>query len=313
MVLRLVLVVASVASLAAENAPQPSLARCAGQMGVGVSELQARYPAPTPTPAQPPAAAGQDAGAEGAAVLPGIVPPEACTAVQTLAAPLLDPAVQKADSVDGKPEFQLDILEADREGEGQARSKILALLWPALEARLLPELHRVTSEAGCPFPIDDWPAPCEGCHSPLRISDMFVRRYVRPPRGARRQPGQHRWSIAQHQDASELSVSVELSDPAGYEGGLYLGKRLGYSAREGWVKAPTLPPMAQGSAVVHRGNLTHGCARRLRTQPPSPHHTRSARLATSLSGPGWAGRSLTAKPSRYWQAPAHVVGVARAG
>lgn len=60
------------------------------------------------------------------------------------------------------------------------------------------------------------------------------------------------------QDASELSVSVELSPPTDYVGGLYIGKRLGYSVREGWQKARSLPPLRQGSAVVHRGNLTHG-------------------------------------------------------
>jgi len=53
-------------------------------------------------------------------------------------------------------------------------------------------------------------------------------------------------------------VSVELSAPENYEGGLYIGKRLGYSSDDGWKTAPTLPPLAQGSAVVHRGNLTHG-------------------------------------------------------
>jgi hypothetical protein len=53
-------------------------------------------------------------------------------------------------------------------------------------------------------------------------------------------------------------VSVELSAPENYEGGLYIGKRFGYSSDDGWKTAPTLPPLAQGSAVVHRGNLTHG-------------------------------------------------------
>ena len=135
----------------------------------------------------------------------------------------------------------------------------------------------------------------------MRISDMFVRRYFRPPRGSSAE-ADSRWRLSQHKDASELSVSVELSDPAAFTGatvasaaclcaqgptpvhtkhsarlqlstacthaclpvclslagGLYLGKRLGYSPSAGWRKAETLPSVAQGSAVIHRGNLTHG-------------------------------------------------------
>ena len=146
------------------------------------------------------------------------------------------------------------------------RSEILGQLWPQLAVHLLPLLYDATVPGGA-FPLDDWPKPLtvgDAATDPplptLRISEMFVRRYARPPRGSpgRHDRSLHRWSISQHQDASELSVSVELSPPDDYDGGLYIGKRLGYSATNGWQTAPTLPPLPQGSAVVHRGNLTHG-------------------------------------------------------
>lgn len=146
------------------------------------------------------------------------------------------------------------------------RSEILVQLWPQLELHLLPLLYAVTAPDGA-FPLDGWPKPlvegdaaADASLPSLRISDMFVRRYTRPPRGSpdRRDRSLHRWSIPQHKDASELSVSVELSAPDDYDGGLYIGKRLGYSALSGWQTARTLPPLSQGSAVVHRGNLTHG-------------------------------------------------------
>ena len=140
------------------------------------------------------------------------------------------------------------------------RAEILAQLWPPLEQHLLPLLHQTADIDGV-FPLTDWPDPSTNDSPSLRISDMFVRRYARPPKGSpgRRDRSLHRWSIPQHQDASELSVSIELSAPEGYEGGLYIGKRLGYNpAAGGWKTSPTLSPLTQGSAVVHRGNLTHG-------------------------------------------------------
>ena len=102
-----------------------------------------------------------------------------------------------------------------------------------------------------------------GDHSVSRTCSL--RRYARPPRGSpgRHDRSLHRWSISQHQDASELSVSVELS-PLMITMGDFTGKRR-LPATSGWKTAPTLPPLPQGSAVVHRGNMTHGVTLKRRT------------------------------------------------
>jgi hypothetical protein len=94
------------------------------------------------------------------------------------------------------------------------RAEILTTLWPHLEHNLLPILHQSTQPDG-PFPLSGWPAPLPAAAlgdaatsssdpllpPSLRISDMFVRRYARPPRGSpgRRDRSLHRWSIPQHQ------------------------------------------------------------------------------------------------------------------
>ena len=91
------------------------LAACPGQMGVDAQELHARYSAKG-------AVDGTTRRAllwpvanapEGSAIIGGVLPPSVCRMVSKLAAPLLEPTVQKRDSVDGEPEFQLDLLEPD--------------------------------------------------------------------------------------------------------------------------------------------------------------------------------------------------------
>jgi len=146
----------------------------------------------------------------------------------------------------------------------RVRAEILSQLWPPLEQHLLPLLHQASQPNGA-FPLASWPDPSANGLPSLRISDMFVRRYARPPKGSpgRRDRSLHRWSskpkrnlpllvthgsikqlrhdlcmttrtiqtwlhsdrllvstVPQHQDASELSVSIELSAPESYEGGL---------------------------------------------------------------------------------------------
>ena len=66
------------------------------------------------------------------------------------------------------------------------RTEILTQLWPQLEGHLLPVLYETTAPAG-PCPLDGWPKPLAGGDPSLpslRISDMFVRRYSRPPKGS---------------------------------------------------------------------------------------------------------------------------------
>eukprot|EP01043_Picozoa_sp_COSAG02_P045208 COSAG02_NODE_4112_length_5763_cov_3.743997_5_plen_238_part_00 len=88
---------------------------CPGQMGVDAHELHVRYSAKGAVDRTSRRAFLQPAAdaSEGSAIIGSVVPPSVCRAVSTLAAPLLEPAVQKRDSVDGEPEFQLDLLEPD--------------------------------------------------------------------------------------------------------------------------------------------------------------------------------------------------------
>lgn len=61
-------------------------------------------------------------------------------------------------------------------------------------------------------------------------------------------------------------MSVELSPASNYTGGLYLGPRMRYSQEEArWLKAAP-QPWPRGSAIVHRGNLTHGVSVRSGTR-----------------------------------------------
>lgn len=198
---------------------------CPGQMGVDARRLHTQFlrhdianagferPDLQPAP-------------DGTAIISGVIPTTVCRAVAELAAPMLDPAAQRRDSVDGSPEFQLDVLDPDDPTTNQvsetcpaimllhiacapsvgkgaelthtgmlqhARADILHLLWPPIVRNLLPLLHETTQPDG-PFPLDGWPtstlpssADLTASMAPtLRISDMFIRRYDRPPRGASR-------------------------------------------------------------------------------------------------------------------------------
>lgn len=251
---------------------------CAGQMGLSVAELRDLYPGEGQTETGP---VKLRPGPMGSFVAEAAIPVAACQELAELATPLLLPAVQKRDSVDGGPEFQVDLLEP-------AGEQILARLWPDLARHTLPIMQELVGAAGdgdhrgnATFPMASWSTDDR---TGVRISDMFVRRYYRPPReqlrhgrgaggdsAAAAARENSRWRLSQHQDAAELSVSIELSDPSSFQGGLYLGKRLGYQAGSSssssssdgsgggrWKTAETLPPMARGSAVIHRGNLTHG-------------------------------------------------------
>jgi hypothetical protein len=98
-----------------EGAAEASLV-CAGQMGVSVAELDTRYPpslesfsGPTDGP-QPVVLLGDGR----TVVAEGGLPVASCEEVAAMAAPLLAPSVQKRDSVDGRPEFQVDLLASQR-------------------------------------------------------------------------------------------------------------------------------------------------------------------------------------------------------
>ena len=88
---------------------------CPGQMGVDTHELHVRYPAKSTAASTTRRAFLRPAAdaPEGSAIIGGVVLPSVCRAVSMLAAPLLEPSAQKRDSVDGEPEFQLDLLEPD--------------------------------------------------------------------------------------------------------------------------------------------------------------------------------------------------------
>lgn len=309
---------------------------CPGQMGLSIAELKERYLPGGGSGSYEVAAArvGQRAaGPEGSVVVEAALPATMCQQLAELATPLLLPAAQKRDSVDGGPEFQVDLLEPTSTG-------ILARLWPAIAHDTLPIMRVLTgggsrsddpwnSDHRSPFPLPSWNTTDYGG---VRISDMFVRRYYRPPRDELARGGvtaatareKSRWRLAQHKDAAEVSISVELSQPTQYEGGLYLGKRLRYDKGAGggsgvWTQAQTLPPMTQGSAVVHWGNVTHGvsvkagerwsliifwfhsCAAQtayfgLQAQPPPP-------LVTSmLSSAGRWVRGALSMPLSWWRA-----------
>jgi hypothetical protein len=76
-------------------------------------------------------------------------------------------------------------------------NSILAWLWPHLASGLLPRLRYATASGGVLWTegSSDFEA--------VRVSEMFVRRYR----------SDERMSVDPHQDASDLSVSVELSAP----------------------------------------------------------------------------------------------------
>ena len=93
--------------------------QCPGQMGVDDSSLSTRFLGAVGAPSSS-TVAHADAPA-GSAIFSGVVPAAVCASVAALAAPLLEPAVQKRDSVDGEPEFQLDLLEPDDPATGQVR------------------------------------------------------------------------------------------------------------------------------------------------------------------------------------------------
>ena len=122
-----------------DEADYLSTAACPGQMGVGARGLHARFPPQDATVASlpSPAATQPTAGApEGSAIFSGVVPAAVCRAVSDLAAPLLEPAAQKRDSVDGEPEFQLDLFEpddasAERVRASQRSPDVLLLHCPA--------------------------------------------------------------------------------------------------------------------------------------------------------------------------------------
>lgn len=97
------------------GAASTHLAACPGQMGVDAHELHVRYSAKGAVDSTTRQAFLRPAAnaPEGCAIIGGVLPPSVCRMVSKLAAPLLEPTVQKRDSVDGEPEFQLDLLEPD--------------------------------------------------------------------------------------------------------------------------------------------------------------------------------------------------------
>jgi hypothetical protein len=130
-----------------------------------------------------------------------------------------DPALagvesQPLDSVDGRPEFQVDVLQ---------HQPLVDLVWPQVERWIVPSLQELYGLR----------------LRQMRVAEIFVRRYDSGVAG-----GRDRHPV--HTDASTVSVSVELSDPAEYDGGLYLRT----SARPASVAA-------HGSALYHYGNQSH--------------------------------------------------------
>lgn len=117
------------------------------------------------------------------------------------------------DSVDGLPEFQVDILQSQ---------PLVDLVWPFVEQWVVPSLADLYG-----LQLDR-----------MRVAEMFVRRYDSGVRGGRA-------NHPVHSDASTVSVSIELSTPSEFEGGLFFSR-----TRPGSIAA-------QGSAVYHFGNTTH--------------------------------------------------------
>jgi hypothetical protein len=178
-------------------------AGCEGETGESVHRLSRRHP-PRLDPAGGLVRAELEPIAGGGVVVTGALLAATCEAVVAAAEPLLAPELQDQDSVDGGPEFQLDLLDP-RERAGPA---VLALLWPALAAHLLPGLRRCTGPAG-PLPLR-WRGGDEG----LRVSEMFIRRYHRPPRGVDADPTLSRWRIGQHQDGPPPRPAPPYAPPS---------------------------------------------------------------------------------------------------
>ena len=87
----------------------------------------------------------------------------------------------------------------------------------------------------------------------MRVSQIFVRRYHKPPDGQPSNTSLSRWQVEEHIDASDLSISIELSPSTHYTGGLYFADPI-----TGEPQHP--PPIEQGSASLHRGRLSHSVA-----------------------------------------------------
>jgi hypothetical protein len=184
----------------------------------------------------------------------------------------------KLDSVDGLPEFQVDVLQ---------NQPLVDLVWPFVEHWVVPSL-----------------AELYGLQlKQMRVAEMFVRRYDSGVAGAR---ADH----PAHSDASTVSVSVELSAPSDFDGGLFF--------RTGSRPANVA---AQGSAVYHFGNTTHrvavssgtrwslvlfffsSCAAQLNYTSqvlPAPLQQRIRSPLTQKNHARWAGRDVD-KPLKLEQ------------
>jgi hypothetical protein len=246
---------------------------CHGQKGLAVSELQAMFP---PLSAQ--GLDGRNSGGGGVesvrvggsrlALLHDVLSADQCAALCAEVEPLIDAVASKPDSVDGFPEFQLDLLSDPR------AKPVLEWLWPRLSARLLPLMREVTQTGPLPLPWQELSRTGRasdggggggggGGDDIVRLSQIFVRRYRLPATGRKPQREIDRWQVDSHQDASDLSVSLELSAPESYEGGLLVGGSASWNggvlARliDGGSSATPLPRMGRGSASVHHGNVTH--------------------------------------------------------
>ena len=150
------------------------------------------------------------------------LPPLACEQIRQLVDQLqvmpalgsLSSSPEELDSVDGLPEFQADVLQ---------NQLLVDLVWPFVEQWVVPSLVELYD-----LQLQE-----------MRVAEMFVRKYQSGVVGAR---ADH----PVHSDASTVSVSIELSAPLDFDGGLFVGT----GTRPANVAA-------QGSAVYHFGNTTH--------------------------------------------------------
>ena len=161
-----------------------------------------------------------------------------------------------ADSIDGRPAFQVDLWNTASGVPAPTAPTLalLALVAGGLLPRVLVELRALLAAAAGP------PPPRPLASEELACSEAFVRRY---------QGGGGRRAVGEHRDRSRVTVTCLLSESVVAKGGRLLqgSPSLSWSAalsgglpfaRVGGGKWLEAIPMAQGECVFHSGGMLHG-------------------------------------------------------